>query len=149
MPRFVRGRGRPSAACFESLEVNTPERGDPARGYEGGQPITGRKRPRVVETRGLWSAVVSTRAGLEEGGAALTRRGPISPQALPPRVTRWAANQSHPHALEAWRATPRAAWTIMVKTRPEGTQGCAPLETRGVIERPNAGHGRYRRTPHG
>ena len=46
------------------------------------------------------------------------------------------------------RGWPRrvAAWHRAVKTRPAGTRGLTPLEKRWGMERPHAGHGRYRRT---
>lgn len=60
----------PSAACIESQSVKTTETGGPERGYDGGKNIQGRKRHLVVDTLGLWIAVLLTSAGLDEGAAA-------------------------------------------------------------------------------
>jgi putative transposase len=135
----------PRAACIESQSVKTTERGGPERGDDGGKNIKGRTRHLLVETLGVLSAVVMTRAGLDDGVAALTLLGQVYPQDFPRLVTIFAAHQYPKHALDAWMATPRTGWHIIVKTRPEGTTGFTPLEKRGVIERTHAGHGRYRR----
>jgi putative transposase len=136
----------PRAACIASPSVKTTELGGPERGDEGGKTIKGRTRQLLVDTLGLLRAVVMTSAGLDDGVAALTLRGHVYPQDFPRLATICAEPKDHHHDREAWMATPRAAWTIMVKTRPEGTKGFTPLEKRWVIERTNAWHGRYRRT---
>jgi putative transposase len=134
-----------SAACIESQSGKTTEMGGPERGDDGGKNSQGRKRHLWVDTLGLVMAVVMTSAGLDDGVAALTLRGHVYPQAVPRLATIVAAQQDHHHDLDAWLATPRAEWTSMVKTRPEGTKGFTPLEKRWVIARTNAWHGRYRR----
>jgi transposase len=89
-------------------------------------------------------AVVRTSAGRDDGVAALTRLGQVQPQDCPRVVTILADHQDHHHDLEAWRAPPRAEWSIAVKTRPEGAQGFTPREKRWVMERTHAWQGRYR-----
>lgn len=135
----------PSAACIDSQSVKTTEMGGPARGYDGGKKVNGRKRHLLVDTLGLLLAVLLTSAGLDDGVAALILLGHVTPRELPRLETIFADQKYHNHALEAWMAKHRAGWRIEVKTRPEGTQGFTPLEKRWVIERTNAWHGRYRR----
>ena len=132
----------PRAACIESQSVKTTEVGGPARGYDGGKNITGRKRHLLVDTWGLVLAILMTSAGLDDGVAAPLLLGHVTPQDLPRLMTIFADQKYHNYALEAWMAEHRTSWRIEVKARPEGMQGFTPLETRWVIERTNAWHGR-------
>jgi putative transposase len=135
----------PSAACIDSQSVKTTEMGGPERGYDGGKKINGRKRHLLVDTLGLLLAVLITSAGLDDGVAALTLLGHVTPQDFPRLVTIFADQKYRNHALDAWMAEHRAGWHIEVKMRPADTKGFTPLAKRWVIERTNAWHGRYRR----
>src|SRR2546425_4180965 len=135
----------PSAICIDSQTVKTTEMGGPAREYDGGKKINGRKRHLLVDTLGLLLAVLITSAGLDDGVAAPLLLGSITPHDFPRLVTIFADQKYHNHALDAWMAEHRAGWRIEVKARPEGTKGFTPLAKRWVIERTNAWHGRYRR----
>ena len=135
----------PSAACIESQSVKTTEMGGPERGDDGGKNITGRKRHLWVDTWGVLSAVLMTSAALDDGAAAPSLLGHVTPHDVPRLITICADTQDHQHAFAAWMAAQRAGWHLAVTTRPEGTRGFTPLEKRWVVERTNAGNGRSRR----
>ena len=135
----------PSAACLARQAVKTTARGGAERGADGGKKVQGRTRPLVVDTLGVLSVVLITRAGVDDGVAAPPRLQRRDPKDVPRLETSVADHTDHHHALHTWMQAHRPTWRLAVKTRPEGTTGFTPLEKRGVVERTNAWHGRARR----
>lgn len=90
----------PSAACIDSPSVKTTEMGGPERGDDGGKNINGRKRHLWVDTLGLLIIVLITSASLDDGVAAPTVLGLLTPQAFPRLLTIFADQKYHNHGLE-------------------------------------------------
>ena len=130
----------PSAICIDSQRQNHRD-GGPERGYDGGKKINGRKWHLLVDTLGLLLAVLITSAGVDDGVAAPTLLGYLTPHDFPRLVTIFADQKYHNHALDAWMAEHRGGWRIEVKARPAGTKGFTPLTQRWVIDGRMPGRG--------
>lgn len=100
--------------------------------YDAARKINGRKRHLVVDTRGLPSPVMVTRADLSDRDAAekmLFRLGLMHPE-----ITIVRADSAYAGALIEW-ATAHLRLTIKTVSRPRNAVGFVLLPRRWVVER--------------
>jgi putative transposase len=139
---------QPSAAIIESQSVKTSEGGE-ARGVDVHKQTPGRKRPIVVDVRGLLLTVVVHRAGIPDGAG-----GKLTLPRLFARVNRnvhnrwcrlklsWAEGAYEAIILYVRK---RFGWTVEVVRRPPDATGFTVVPRRWVVERSFGWFGRSRR----
>ena len=140
------GRQRqPSAAILDSQSVKTTDRGGPARGYDAGKKVCGRKRHILVDTIGLLLIVVVHGANIQDrDGAKLVL------ERLQHRFTRlrliW-ANGGYAGALAEWVRSLRERRRLKLELvkRGDDVKGFVVLPRRWVVERTFAWLGFHRR----
>src|SRR5712691_10539195 len=139
----ARGSGARAPQCRGHREPSGQDhRGRGPRAWGGGRQENHRTSTTSLGRYvGGGMAILMPRAGLDDGVAAPHLLGHITPHDVPRLETIFADMKDHHHALDAWLAKHRAGWRLAVQTRPEGTQGFTPLETRWVMERTPAWHG--------
>jgi transposase len=134
----------PSAASIDSQSVKATEVAQ-ERGDDGGQTITGRKRPLIVDTVGVLLVVVVTVAWADDGTIAPEVVGRLTAEHRSRLELVWADGKSHDHHLAGWLVRTEAGDAIEGVSRPPGFEGFVKLPRRGVVERRFAWRGRDRR----
>ena len=144
----------PSAAIIDSQSAKTTGVGGPARGYDGGKRVKGRKRHVLVDVTGLVLAVCVHAADVQdrEGARMLVRTA--APNDLARLRVVW-ADQGYTGAFAPWLAEQRGwqlevvrhparqAWRYGLEARPKHTFRVLPR--RWVVERTFAWLGQSRR----
>jgi putative transposase len=116
----------------DSQSVPTARQGGPARGYDGGKNVKGRKRHVVVDTMGLLLGVFVCEAGPHD-----SQKAPHVLQKLLGKVPRLKTI----FADKGYEATPDGliwrcfGWLLEVVRRDEDVSGFDPIPKRWVIER--------------
>jgi putative transposase len=104
----------PSAAIIDSQSAKSSGVGGPARGYDGGKRVHGRKRHILVDVMGLLLAVCVHAADVQDREGARLLAGAVAPNALPRRGLVWA---DQPYRLLHGRARAVARGSARVATR--------------------------------
>lgn len=145
--RRAEGRqAQPSAAILDSQSVKTGDRGGPARGYDAGKKVSGRKRHLLVDVIGLVLVAVVHSAGVQDYEGARDVLAPLRHRFSRLRLI-WADSIYGRAGLPEWarvlRGHPKLRLEV-VKRQPE-QQGFAVLPRRWVVERTFAWLGFHRR----
>jgi len=145
--RQAAGReSQPSAAILDSQSVKTTGRGGPARGFDAGKKVSGRKRHLLVDVMGLVLIAVVHSAGVQDDEGA---RGVLTQ--LQHRFSRlrllWADSIYGRSGLPEWTRALRARRKLRLEVvrRQAGQQGFGVLPRRWVVERTSAWLGFHRR----
>lgn len=123
---------RPTAAIIDTQRVKTAAAGGPARGYDGGNHVKGRKRHLLIDTRGLvlvilvHSAAWSDRRGAKQVLSEATKRFPTLRKV-------WADGTYRGTLLEWVKA--HCPFELAIRLRPEERPGFVPAPQRWKVER--------------
>jgi putative transposase len=155
LARRQAGRGpEATAAIIDSQSAKTTGVGGPARGYDGGKRVNGRKRHILVDVMGLLLAACVHAADVQDREGARLLADAAEPNALARRGLIW-ADQGYTGAFAAW-VHDRRGWRLEVVRHPDrqlvryGLEARPPREfrvlpRRWVVERTFAWLGQSRR----
>jgi putative transposase len=116
-----------------SPRVKTTEESGLIQGYDGGQQVKGRKRPRLVDTLGLLLSVEVTPAHTSDQEGP--RRVLIGLKPLQPRLElSWADRADGGEPLATWGAA-EGAWRVEIITRVPYVQGFVVRPWCWMVER--------------
>src|SRR5215207_812916 len=145
--RQAAGRdSQPSAAILDSQSVKTTRRGGPARGFDAGKKISGRKRHLLVDVMGLVLIAVVHSAGVQDYEGARDVLAQLQHRFSRLRQL-WADSIYGRAGLPEWARDLRARRRLRLEVvrRQPGQEGFVVLPRRWVVERTFAWLGFHRR----
>lgn len=134
----------PQKAAIDAQTVKGSEAGG-VRGYDGGKKINGRKRHVIVECLGILRVVLVTSANADDGTTAPAVLTRLTPEQQSRLAEIRGDSTYNKRTRDRYLATAHVRYQITVVERPPGVKGLVHVPYRWVIERTNAGTGKYRR----
>src|SRR5918995_1352341 len=132
-----------TTASVDSQSVDTTSGGE-QRGRDNAKNVDGRKRHIVVDSMGLFLAVLVTAASVDDATAAAVLFARLGGQPMGKVRRMYADAKYHNFKLYEW-VKEHARWSLSIVRRPEGQRGWVKLPIRWTVERTFAWLGRCRR----